>query len=70
MKTAIRMLLVLTVSGATAAAQSPAGDVLSIYLVDVEGGGDLHRDQQPQRLQQVVRGVGVNRDPFRDRSAT
>ncbi len=32
MKTAIRVLLVLTVVGAAAAAQSPDGDVLSIYL--------------------------------------
>ena len=39
MKSALRVLLVLTVLGATAAAQSPEGDVLSIYLVDVEGGG-------------------------------
>ena len=39
MKSALRALLFLTVLGATAAAQSPEGDVLSIYLVDVEGGG-------------------------------
>ena len=38
MKTAIRVLLVMTVLGAAATAQSPEGDVLSIYLVDVEGG--------------------------------
>ena len=39
MKTAIRTLLVLAVLGTAIAAQSPDGDVLSIYLVDVEGGG-------------------------------
>jgi beta-lactamase superfamily II metal-dependent hydrolase len=39
MKTAIRVLLVLAVASTVASAQSPDGDVLSIYLVDVEGGG-------------------------------
>lgn len=39
MKTAIRVLLVLAVAGTVASAQSPDGDALSIYLVDVEGGG-------------------------------
>ena len=39
MKTAIRVLLVLAVASTVASAQSPDGDALSIYLVDVEGGG-------------------------------
>ena len=39
MKASIRVLLVLAVATTLASAQAPAGDVLSIYLVDVEGGG-------------------------------
>ena len=38
MKASIRVLLTLAVVTTSASAQSPTGDALSIYLVDVEGG--------------------------------